>query len=70
MIEMYIGPTIQNVIKRNTVYSNGHPNVPDVLKKLIVPIEHVSICKEKIKQKGSAYNTFYNRALEYSKGVR
>lgn len=67
-VKVYVGPTLQNVARRNTVYRNGLPKALKekaesypILKSLIVDIEEYSDALADIRRRGSLYY-IYNEA--------
>lgn len=72
---IYVGPSIKNVVKQNTIYTNGLPvileekakELPEI-KKLVVPVSKLMEVREQLKQSGTAYNVFYSRVKEYAEG--
>ncbi len=69
--KIYVGPTLQGIVKRNTVFSNGLPvklqNVADktpILKGLIIPVDELPDAQKQIRQKQGAIYTYYKLVTE------
>jgi hypothetical protein len=67
---MYIGPTIPNVVSKNTVFNNGLPDALEkkkeempVLAQLIVPVESLSEARKNLAKSNSAIGTCYQQVL-------
>ncbi len=72
---IYAGPTITNVVKQYTIYTNGLPKILEekieevpAIKKLIVPVNRLREVRDKIETTGTAYNVFYKQIEDYIKG--
>ena len=68
----YIGPTIQGVVTRGTIFSNGLPKALEeelkdkpFLNGLVVPVSHLASAQAELKKEESPINIFYKKAIEY-----
>lgn len=72
---IYVGPTIKNVVKQHTVYTNGLPAILEekakelpAIKKLVVPVSKLMEVRKQLEQTGTAYSVFYAQVKEYAEG--
>lgn len=72
---IYVGPSIKNVVRQHTVYTNGLPVILEekakelpAIKKLVVPVSKLTEVREQLKQTGTAYSVFYAQVKEYAEG--
>lgn len=72
---IYVGPSIKNVVRQHTVYTNGLPAILEekakelpAIKKLVVPVSKLTEVREQLKKTGTAYSVFYAQVKEYAEG--
>jgi hypothetical protein len=68
----YIGPTVQGIVIRGTIFSNGLPKAlkeeirdKPFLNSLIIPINNLTTAQAELRKENSPINIFYKKAIEY-----
>lgn len=72
---VYIGPTIQGVVRKNTIYTNGLPKAlveiqktMPIVNNLVIDINELNEARKKLNNPSSALSAIYNKVLESTGG--